>query len=273
MSTAILDRPTVTKATSAGAAPKVTTPRLVNAEWIKFRTLRSSWYTLLAGVLGLIAIGGAIGYNTGKNFVGLAPEDAVPSSVLQGSNLAQLLIAILGVLFVTGEYGTGMIRSTLAAVPKRVPVVVAKAVVFGLVTLVTMVAASVATFFTGQVFLRHYGHGVALTDPGVLRVVLGTGVYLTLIGLFAMGVGWIVRSTAGGISAAVALLLVLPSLLGLVSFVKPVVRYLPSEAGGSFISSLHAPDTLTAWPGLAVLAAWALGSLVVAAVALRRRDA
>lgn len=273
MSTATLERPHAPATSPAAGSRSVTTPRLINSEWIKFRTLRSSWYTLLAGVLALIVIGGAIGYTTGRNFAGLAPEDAVPSGVLQGSNLAQLLIAVLGVLFVTGEYGTGMIRSTLAAAPKRLPVLVAKAVVFGTVTVVTMTAASFVAFLSGQAFLHHYGHGVALTDPGVLRVVIGTGVYLTLVGLFAMGVGWVVRSTAGGISTAVALLLVLPGVLGLFSSLQPLLKFLPSEAGGAFISSLHVPGMLSAWTGLAVLTAWVLGSLLAAAAVLRRRDA
>lgn len=272
MSAATLDRAPIQRYTAAGTG-SITTTRLINSEWIKFRTLRSSWYTLLTGVLALIAIGGVIGYNTGKNFTGLAPEDAAPSSVLQGYFLAQLLIAVLGVLFVSGEYSTGMIRSTLAAVPKRVPVLVAKAVVFGGVALVMMVTASIVTFFTAQLFLSSYGHGVSLGDPGVLRVVIGTGIYLTLVGLFGSALGWIVRSTAGGIGAVVAIFLVLPGLLGLVPGVKSLVKFMPSEAGGSFAQSLLAPDRLSAWSGLAVMTAEVLLALVVAAVLLRRRDA
>ena len=273
MSTATLDCGPAPSPGPATADGRLTFPRLLASEWIKFRTLRSSWYTLLGGVLALIVLAGVLGYNIGKGFAGMKPDDLAPSGVLQGNAMAQLLVAVLGVLFVTGEYGTGMIRSTMAAVPKRVPVSLAKAAVFAAVTLVVMVTASLAAFLLGQAFLHHYGRGAALGDPGVLRVVVGTGVYLTLVGVLASGVGWIVRSTAGGISAVLALLLVIPTLLGLVSSAKPLVKFLPSRAGGSLIASLHTPETLSPWAGLAVLAAWTFAALAVAAVTLRRRDA
>ncbi len=256
-------------------AGPVTLRGAVLSEWVKFRTLRSSWLMLLASFLAMVGIAAAVGYNTGKNWSGLQPEDSAPSGGLQGYHLAVLLVGVLGVLFVTGEYGTGMIRSTLAAVPKRVPVVVAKAVVFGGVALLAMVPASLAAYGTAQAFLSHYGHGTSLTDPGVLRVVLGTGVYLALLGLFGSALGWIVRSTAGGISTFVGLLLVLPLLAGLLpgSLTKNLVRYLPSNAGESFITSVQVPDMLSASAGLMVLIGWVVAALAVAAVQLRRRDA
>ena len=189
------------------SAGPVTFPRAARSEWVKFRTLRSSWYILLGSFLAMVGIGLAVGYNTGKNWSGLAPEDAVPSSGLQGYHLSMLLIGVLGALFVSGEYGTGMIRSTLAAVPRRTPVLLAKALVFGAIAVVTMVGASLAGYASAQIFLSHYGHGTALTAPGVLRVVIGTGVYLALVGLLGSAIGWIVRSTAGSISAYVGVLI------------------------------------------------------------------
>lgn len=277
MSTPVLNRPAPTGHSAAldGTATRVTLPRIVNSEWIKFRTLRSSWLMLGGAVLAMVALGLIIGYNTGKNWTGLQPEDAAPSSVLQGFFLGQLLMGVLGVLFVTGEYGTGMIRSTLAAVPRRVPVVVAKSIVFGVLALVAMVPAAFGAFFAGQAFLSHYGHGTSLTDPGVLRVVLGTGIYLALVGLLGSAIGWIVRSTAGGISVYVGIVLVLPLLAGLLpgKLGKDVVEYLPSTAGQSFSTSVHTSGTLSPWPGLAVLVAWVVAALVLAAVLLRRRDA
>ena len=253
----------------------VTLTRAIGSEWIKFRTLRSSWIVLLAAVLALVVLGLVIGYNTGKHYAGLAPEDAAASGPLQGYYLAQLLIGVLGVLFVSGEYATGMIRSTLAAVPRRTPVLVAKAVVYGSIALVSMVAATFGAFFGSQLFLSHYGHGHALTDPGVLRAVVGTGVYLALIGLLGGALGWIVRSTPGGISSLVGILLVIPVLFQVLpgSWATRVFEYLPSEAGSSFTMSVRLPDTLAPWTGLAVLVAWVAASLVVAAVLLRRRDA
>jgi ABC-2 type transport system permease protein len=261
---------------STATAPRhsVTFPRVVNSEWIKFRTLRSSWVTLLAAVVAPILIALAIGYNTGKNWSALAPEDSAPSGVLQGYFLAQLLIGVLGVLFVSAEYSTGMIRSTLAAVPKRVPVVVAKAIVFASVAAVALTVATLASFLAGNLFLSHYGHGYSLTDATVPRVVIGTGIYLAMVGLLGGALGWILRSTPGGISALVAILIVVPTIFRLLpgAWAKDVLEILPGSAGGSFVSSVHAANTLAPWTGLGVFALWVVGALSVAAVLLKRRD-
>jgi ABC-2 type transport system permease protein len=263
-----------TRQAPANPHEQVTFPRVIRSEWIKFRTLRSSWIVLISAVVAIIGIGALIGYNTGKNFATLAPEDAAPSGALQGLFLGQLLIGVLGVLFVSGEYSTGMIRSTLAAVPRRLPVLGAKALVYAGVVLAAMVPASFATFFVAQRFLSHYGHGSALSDPTVLRVIIATGVYLALIGLLGSAIGWIVRSTPGGISVLVGLLLVVPVLLRVLpgQWVADVAEYLPGAAGGSFYSSVQASDALTPWTGFAVLVIWVIAALGLAAVLLKRRD-
>jgi ABC-type transport system involved in multi-copper enzyme maturation permease subunit len=260
------------RATPGTSRDQVTFARVLTSEWIKFRTLRSSWITLLAAVVGVIVIGQLIGYNTGKNFSHLAPEDAAPSGVLQGYFLGQLLIGVLGVLFVTGEYSTGMIRSTATAVPTRLPVLGAKAVVFGVISLVAMVPTCIVAFLGAQAFRAHFGHGVSLS--GNLRVVIGTGVYLALIGLLGGAIGWIVRSTPGGISTLVAVLLVIPVLLEVIPghLVASAGKFLPSNAGSSFVSSVRAPDTLSPWVGLGVLLIWVALAVIVAGVVLKRRD-
>ncbi len=253
----------------------VTFPRVVASEWIKFRTLRSSWIVLASALVAMIAIGALIGYNTGLHWSGnLDPEDRVASAPLQGLYLAQLLIGVLGVLFVSGEYSTGMIRSTLAAVPRRLPVLGAKTLVYGVICLVTLIPASFAAFFAAQASLRHYGHGTALGAPTALRVIIATGVYLALIGLFGSALGWIVRSTPGGISLFVAILLVLPGILSVLpgQWVKDAVKYLPGEAGASFYSTLQADNSLSSGTGLLVLVIWVLGALAVAGGLLMRRD-
>jgi ABC-type transport system involved in multi-copper enzyme maturation permease subunit len=254
---------------------RVTLAHVIRSEWIKFRTLRSSWATLSAAMLALIVLGLVIGYNIGKNYTGLAPEDAAASGPLQGYHGAQLLIGVLGVLFVSGEYSTGMIRSTLAAVPRRVPVLAAKAIVFGSIALVTMVASTFAAYFGAQLFLAHYGHGGSLSDPGALRAVIGTGVYLALIGLLGGALGWIVRNTAGGISSLVGLLLVVPVLFQVLpgAWASDILKYLPSEAGSAFVTSVSLPGTLTPAVGFGVLVAWVAAAMVTAVVLLRRRDA
>lgn len=254
---------------------KVTFARAVKAEWIKFRTLRSSWLTLGAAMAVMVVVGLIIGYATSTaNWATLDAEDTLASSPIQGFLLTQLIVGVLGVLFVTGEYATGMIRSTFAAIPRRLPVIGAKAVVFGVVALVAMTAASFAAFYGAQLFLGPDDHGSSITDPGALRSVAGVGLYLTLVGLLGAGIGWIVRNTAGAISALVGLLLILPNLISFLgSWSDPIVKYLPSNAGESFVTSSRIPDTLAPFTGLGVLAAWAALAFAAAVVVVRRRDA
>jgi hypothetical protein len=258
----------------AAKRDEITFARVVHSEWVKFRSLRSSWVTLAAAVAAMVVIGLLIGYQTGRNFTGLEPEDSVPSAVLQGYHLAQLLVGVLGVLFVTGEYGTGMIRSTLTAVPHRLPVLAAKGLVFVVVVLVTMIPTTILTFLGAMAIRGHYGHPSSLSDPDVMRVVLGTGVYLGVIGLLGCALGWIIRSTPGAISTLVALLLIVPGLLLLLpgDWVNSASHYLPSEAANRFVANVADPGSLSAGAGFAVVVAWVAAALGVAAVLLRRRD-
>ena len=251
----------------------VTLARVARSEWIKFASLRSTWISLVAAAVVEIGLAAVLGYRNGSGFAELTPEDATVSSVLEGYFLAQLMVGVLGVLFVSGEYGTGMIRSTLVAVPARVPVVIAKAGVFAVAAIVSMSVAAFAAFAAGQAVLGAYGHSSALTADG-LRAVLGTGVYLAVIGLIGGALGWIVRSTAGGIAVLFGILLIVPTMIQTLpwTWLSDIGRYLPSEAGGSFISTFPAPGTLTPWTGLAVLLAWPVILFGAAAVLVRRRD-
>jgi ABC-type transport system involved in multi-copper enzyme maturation permease subunit len=252
----------------------VTLPRVIASEWVKFRTLRSTLIVLGAAMLGMVLFGAIIAHNT-RNPAGLDPEDVVASGPLQGYYLGQLLIAALGVLVVSGEYSTGMIRATLAAVPRRQPVLVAKVVVFTVVVGIAMIAASVVAFLVAQAFLSGYRPTYSLSDGSTLRVVVGTGVYLTLVGLLGSALGWIVRSTPGALVAVVGLILILPVLFELVlpSWGTHVAAYLPTGAGASFSTSLAMPDALSPWVGLGVMVAWVVLGLAIASVVLRRRDA
>jgi hypothetical protein len=273
MSTATIDAPTTppVPAPSPGTK-KVTLARVTGSEWIKFRSVRSSWFVLLAAAVAMVAIGLAIAYNT-RNPAGVADEDAVASATLQGYHLAELLIGVLGALFVTGDYASGMIRSTFAAVPARTPVLLGKAGVLTAVALVTLTVTSLVTFLSSQALISQWRPGFSLSDPTALRAVVGTGVFLTLIGLLGVAFGWLVRSTAGAISALLALLLVLPVVFGqlLGSWGADVAKYLPST-GESFIVSVRDRTMLSPWAGLGVLAAWVAVALTLAAVQLRRRD-
>jgi ABC-type transport system involved in multi-copper enzyme maturation permease subunit len=252
----------------------VTLPRVVASEWLKLRSLRSTPLVLLAAMLAMVAFGAIIGHNT-RQATGLDPEDLVASGPLQGYYLGQLLIGSLGVLVVSGEYSSGMIRATLAAVPRRLPVLLAKLLVFAVVVGTAMVAASIAGFLVAQAFLSGYRPTYSLSDPDVLRVVVGTGVYLTLIGLLGNAFGWIVRSTPGALVTLFAVILVLPVLLLLFhgDWAEHARAWLPTGAGASFSTSLRMPGALAPWPGLAVMVGWVVAAYVAAAVLLHRRDA
>lgn len=255
---------------------KVTFGRVLHSEWLKFRTLRSSWLTLGSAIAAMIVIGLLIGYATSSSdWARLEAGDKLASAPLRGTLLTQLIIGVLGVLFVTGEYATGMIRSTFAAVPRRLSVVGAKAVVFGVVALIAMTTASFAAFYGAQIFLGPDGHGSSLSDPGALRAVAGVGVYMMAIGLLGGALGWIVRSTAGAISALVALLVIAPVLIGFLpgSVSDNVLKFMPSNAGDSLVTSIREPDALAPWTGFGVLALWVVVTLTVAVLTVRRRDA
>jgi ABC-type transport system involved in multi-copper enzyme maturation permease subunit len=253
----------------------VTLRRVVTSEWIKFRTLRSTLIVLAAAILGMLVVALLVAWNTRHLTPNIDANDHVQSSTMQGYYLGQLLIGALGVLFVTGEYSTGMIRTTFTAVPRRVPVLWAKLVVFVTVTLISMIVSCVVAFVGSQALISHYRPAYSLTGPGVPRVVLGTAVYLTLIGMVGAALGWIVRSTPGALVAYVAVILVIPVLFGAVlgSWGKHVAEYLPSSAGAAFINTVPESPSLSPWTGLGVLAVWVVLALMAAFVQLRRRDA
>jgi ABC-2 type transport system permease protein len=275
VSATIVERHAATTAGSRVESQPVTLRRAIASEWIKFKTLRSTWAVLGVAILGMVVFGLIVAYNTRHLSSNLQANDIDPSGTLQGYYLGQLLIGALGVLFVSGEYSTGMIRSTLAAVPKRVPVLWAKLAVFVAVVATSMIAICFVAFLSAQGLISHYRTGWSLSDPGVLRVVIGTGVYLTLIGVIGGVLGWIVRSTPGALVAYIGVVLVLPVLFGNVlgQWGKNVGKFLPSSAGARFAQSIPDGYSLTPWWGLAVMVGWVLAGLAVAVFLLRRRDA
>ncbi len=252
----------------------VTRRGVIASEWVKFRSLRSTLLVLAAAVAGMVAFGAIIAINT-RNPAGQDPEDLVASGPLQGYYLGQLLIGALGVLVVSGEYSSGMIRATLAAVPTRLPVLIGKAVVFTIVVGISMVAASVVAFLVAQALLSGHRPTASLGDGSTLRVVVGTGVYLTLIGLLGSALAWVARSTPGALIATYAVILVLPILFELVfpSWGDYIAAYLPTGAGQSFSTNLPQPHALSPWTGLALMAAWVTAATVAAGAVLKRSDA
>jgi hypothetical protein len=193
---------------------------------------------------------------------------------LSGVFLAQLAIGVLGVLIIGGEFSTGMIRSSVAAVPRRLPVLWAKAVVFGVVSLALMVVAALAAFTVGQRILATQHIETTLGAPGVTRAVLGAAAYLTLVGLLGLGLGAALRNSAGAISTLVAAVLVLPILVNFLpsDWQVHIARWLPSAAGQSMMSVHTTTSELTPGAGALVLVLYVVVVGAVGALALRSRD-
>ena len=251
--------------------------RVVASEWIKMRSLRSTGLTLLAAVIAMVALACLVGWATNAHWSDMRPEErfsfnAIDRS-LAGVNLAQLAIGVLGVLLVTGEYATGMIRASFAAVPRRLPVIWAKAGLYAVVTFVLMLAAAIPAFLLGQHFLA--SHGTSLGAPNAWRAIIGVAAYLTLVGMLAVAFGFLIRSTAGGIATLFGLLLVLPGIGQLLpaSWQTHTLPYLPSNAGSSMFSARTVPTALSPGTGLLVLCIWVAVALACAAVVVKRRDA
>lgn len=262
----------------ASAGLRVSQARVLRSEWTKFRSLRSTGWTLLTTVVLTVGFGAAICAGRAARWAS-SPAAArlhfdPTATSLSGTFLAQLAIGVLGVLTITGEYSTGQIRSTLTAVPRRLPVLWSKAAVFGAVSFVLTAGTSLVAFVVGQRLLASTGRAVTLVDPGVLRAVLGAALYLTLVGLLGLGLGALLRNTAGAISALVGVLLVLPILANfLPASWQSIVKYLPISVGQVIISVPPHVGALAPWTGLALFAGYAAVVLLAAAVLLVRRDA
>jgi ABC-type transport system involved in multi-copper enzyme maturation permease subunit len=194
---------------------------------------------------------------------------------LRGYFLAQLAIGVLGVLVITGEYATGMIRATMSAVPRRLPVLWAKAVLYAAVTWVLATVGALIAFLIGQAVLSSRHIETSIASPGVARVVFGTGLYLTVVGLLGVAIGCLIRNTAGGIATVFGLLLVVPVLAEALpsSWSNAISPYLPSNAGQAVIALHPDPHTLAPWSGIGLFLLYALAALAAAAVLLKRRDA
>jgi len=266
-----------------GAELAVTQRRVVRSEWIKLRSVRSWTVMALAAAVLMIAFGalaasvasGAV-TQTGPRPGGGPFASTDPTAIsLAGVTLAQLIVGVLGVLFISNEYANGMIRSTFAAVPRRLPVLWAKALVLFGVLAGLMVVATLASFLVGQAILGD-GKNTTLAADGVLRAVLGAGLYLTGIGVLGIAVGALMRNTAGAISIVVATLLIIPGLARLIlpeDWNTTLTPYLPSNAGSAFTSVSGSDTLLSAGAGAAVFVGWLVVLLAAAAVLIRRRDA
>jgi ABC-2 type transport system permease protein len=284
MSTSVMIPPTATpsQANPATGDIRLSFPRIVRSEWIKFRTLRSTVWTLGITVFLMVGIVTLFSAVVASQETG---HDARGSSIFVftlAADLAQLAVVVLGVLVITGEYSTGMIRSTLAAVPRRLPALWAKAVVLvAAIFVVSMVAVGLSVAVM-QLFLGSKGLAPDLGDSQTVRILIGTALYLTAIALFAFAIGALLRHSAGALATVLGLLLVVPT-LGVIPWrpLQLITPFLPGAAGSKILlpTQINAMSqggvgaVLGPWQGYAVLLAWVAVLLTVAAVLLRRRNA
>jgi ABC-type transport system involved in multi-copper enzyme maturation permease subunit len=270
-------KPTLPAATTRG---RVTQLHVLRSEWTKLWSLRSTRWSLLAAVVAMAGLGPLVAAVQMSRWSQLDPReiarlDSIDLGV-SGYHLAQLAIGVLGVLVISGEYSTGMIRSSFMAVPRRLPVLWAKTGVFAAVSFALMLVATLISFYAVQAIVtqRHLQH--SLGDPAALRVVIGTALFLTVLGVLCVALGALMRNTAGGIALFVFLLFVLPGITAILpsSVADSINPYLPLNAGTTVASvTFDNSHHLSSWGGFAVFAGYAAAAVILAALALRRRDA
>jgi ABC-type transport system involved in multi-copper enzyme maturation permease subunit len=247
-------------------------------EWLKLRSVRSTWWTLLVFAAGMIGL--AVLVMIHQHWTTMSAADRTSfdptNDSYAGLAIGQLALGVLGVLAVTSEFSSGMIRATLAAVPHRGLLLAAKAAVTGAVTLVVGEVLAFGAFALGEAALASSAPHATLGQPGVLRAVLMAGAYPVLIALIAIGLGAVIRHTAGAISAVVGILFVLPLILVPLgtSIQNSVGQFMPMIIAENSLTAVKpVAHSLTAGAGLAVLCGYAAVALAAGAWALARRDA
>ncbi len=271
------------------------------AEWTKIRSVRSTVWTLIIFVvvsLGLTTLFTWLtlnALNNGKGGQGASSIVTDPVNFILGTGLGlgQLAICVLGALVITSEYSSGAIRASLLAVPRRYPVILAKGLVFAALVIVVGEIVAFLSFFIGAALVNGHvvtlrghvaGHAVSvhhtitvsLSQPGVLQAVVGSGLYLTVLGLFALAIGGLIRHTAGAITSVIGMVLVIFPLAGLLpsSWGAHVHAYLPTIAGQLITQDKPTADQLlSAWQGFGVFCAWTVLLLAAAIFLLQKRDA
>jgi ABC-2 type transport system permease protein len=259
---------------------KVTQARVLVSEFTKFRTVRSTVWTLLVAVVLMIGISALFSAVTASQYHTFDAADRAtfnPVSIsLSGMMFAVVAFGVLGVLMISGEYSTGMIRSSLTAVPRRLPVLWGKLAVFAGVIFSISLVASFISFFLGQALLNSHHLGVSVAAPGALRSIIGAALYVTVSGMIGVALGALFRNTAAGIATFAGVFFVIPPLTGLLpaSISDHLSQYLPSYAGEAVWGGARGvTDALSPWTGFAVLCGYAVVLIAAAALRLRRVDA
>jgi len=256
--------------------------KLLLTEWIKIRSVRSTLWTLIllfvvtVGFTALLCLAISASWRQSRPATH-ASVIADPVGTILGTGLlfGQLAVCVLGVMIISSEYGSGTIRVSLLAVPRRWPMLTAKMLVFAVIVFVVGELAAFGSFFAGSAILHSHVH-VSLSDPGVTRAILGAGLYLTVLGWFSMAIGGLLRHTAGAITTAIGVVFVLPIIAAFLpaSWGQHIHDYLPSSSG-SMIAQAHQGVTqvLSPWQGFGVFCIWTALLLAAAFTLLQRRDA
>ena len=292
-----------TATTSKNPAPRPAAPsgsglsflRVVKSEWIKITTVPSTVILLAITIVVMVGLAALAAWGTAQivnEFGGGAPtggpdaapqagppaaDSLVPEIPASGLFFGQLLIASLAVVLIASEWGTGMIRSTFSAVPKRIPALLAKNLLIAVISFVVGAGAAFISFLVAQPILGSADLTLSLDDDGVLASILNTGTCLALIAVFAMAIGTLLRNTAGGVVTAIGIIFVLPLVVAIVEnladWIPDAARFLPSNAGTQLVTAGPIADgALTQLQGGLVLAAWAAVLLIASLIVTKRRD-
>ncbi|MFE7565912.1 ABC transporter permease subunit [Streptomyces sp. NPDC057539] len=253
---------------------------VLRSEWTKIRTVSSTTWTLISALVVTVALGAALSAVLNSQFGDLSAEERAtfdPTyTSFSGMVLGQLAMVVFGVLVVGSEYSSGMIRTSLAAVPRRGTFLFSKILVAGVLALVVGVLTGFLAFFVGQALLGE--HGTTIGEPDVLRAVIGSGLYMTLIALFSMGVAAMLRSSVLSLGILMPFFFLVSQILAAVPGAKEVARYFPDQAGRQITQVV--PNALSAspapygpWAGLGIMALWVVAALAGGYAVLKKRDA
>jgi ABC-2 type transport system permease protein len=252
--------------------------QVIRSEWTKIRSVASTVWTLSVALVVTVALGMLISALTGREFDSMNPQEQLsldPTFIsFAGMSLGQLAMIVFGVLVVSNEYSTGMIRTSLTAVPRRGAFLFGKVAVAAALALVVGLVTSFAAFFLGQAMLG--AHRAQIGDPGVLRAVIGGGLYMTLIAVFSMGVAAMLRSPMLSLGILMPFFFLISNILGNVSATKKIGRFLPDQAGSRILRVVPQTGDGTPygpWGGLGIMVLWVIAALIGGYVLLQRRDA
>jgi ABC-2 type transport system permease protein len=251
---------------------------VLQSEWTKIRSVRSTVWTLALAFLVTVAVGAVISLVFNNTFNSLTTANQLTfdptSTSFFGMTLGQLALIVFGVLVISSEYSSGMIRTSLAAVPQRGAFYLAKVAVAGALAAVVGEATGFVTFFLGQALLG--SHKARISDPGVLRAVFGAGLYMTLLVLFCVGTAAMLRSPTLGLGVLMPFFFLVSPILSAVPKVKTVARYFPDQAGQKIIQVVPSSRDHTAygpWGGILIMAVWVAAALLGGYAVLKKRDA